>query len=335
MKNIIDSIRLQINERLNSPLSGSFVLAWVCWNHRFLVVLFSALPVDKKFEFVDSNIFVTNWGIWLHCLIGPLLTAILFIYLYPVISKHFYAYWLRQQLKLKVLRDNIEGATLLTREESHAIRLEIIKTREEYEETIHRQAAEIEALKKNSTNTDQVKNREDQLQLRKQLEEVMARQSNETENLKAQLHDILKRQHEVPISAEQEQKRQQEFILQQKKLDDIMDRQQHEMEALRAQLSEVMRRQSDDSTKPSDKTRTVEKGTLTLIELLTKNGGRLNQTFVLQEFSKQFKDSNVRVQYYVDEAVRLNLIRMQYRNNTLYYELTEEGRRLAVQLKYA
>jgi hypothetical protein len=66
----------------------------------------------------------------------PCFDSNFFIYLYPIISKHFYGYWLRQQQKLKELRDKIEDATLLTREESHAIRLEIINARDEYEKTI-------------------------------------------------------------------------------------------------------------------------------------------------------------------------------------------------------
>lgn len=154
MKEILNSLRLQINERLNSPLFGSFIIAWVCWNHRLLFVLFSSQPVEKRFEFIDSQIYATGWNVWNNGVIKPVLSAILFIYLYPIISKHFYAYWLKRQVELKELRDNIESATLLTREESRAFRMAMIKIREEYEETINRQAAEIEALKKNSTDNE-------------------------------------------------------------------------------------------------------------------------------------------------------------------------------------
>jgi hypothetical protein len=167
MKDIFDSIRLQIYERLSSPLFGSFVAAWVGWNYRFLFVMFSGLPVDKKFEFVDSRLYVTGWDIWSRGIIEPTLTAILFIYLYPIISRHFYGYWLKKNVELKKLRDDIENTALLTREESYAMRMEMIKAGEKYEETIRRQAAEIEALKKSSTRAESSQLREKASQLDK------------------------------------------------------------------------------------------------------------------------------------------------------------------------
>jgi hypothetical protein len=114
---------------------------------------------------------------------GPCFDSNSFIYLYPIISKHFYGYWLRQQKKLKELRDKIEDATLLTREESNAIRLEIINARDDYEKTINRQAGEIEALKENSKNIDQDGRRVDEVDFRKHLEEIVTRQSHETDAL--------------------------------------------------------------------------------------------------------------------------------------------------------
>lgn len=150
MKEILNSVRLQINERLNSPLFGSFFVAWVGWNHRLLFVLFSSQPVEKRFEFIDTQIYPTAWVVWNDGIIKPVLSAILFIYLYPIISKHFYGYWLKKQVELKTLRDGIESATLLTLEESRSFRMAMIKIREEYEGTINRLAAELDALKKNS-----------------------------------------------------------------------------------------------------------------------------------------------------------------------------------------
>jgi hypothetical protein len=135
MKNIIESVRLQIYERLSSPLFGSFVISWAGWNYRFLFVLLSSLPIEKRFEFIDGHIYTAWWEILNDCIIKPALTAILFVLLYPRISKFFYKDWLQRQVETKELRDEIEKATLLTREESQAIRLEIIKTRDEYQQT--------------------------------------------------------------------------------------------------------------------------------------------------------------------------------------------------------
>ena len=83
MKSVIDSIRLQLNERLNSPLFASFVLAWICWNHRFLTVLFSNLPVKERFELIDKQIYVSFWDKWGNGVLFPLVTSLLFILVYP------------------------------------------------------------------------------------------------------------------------------------------------------------------------------------------------------------------------------------------------------------
>jgi hypothetical protein len=154
MKEIFNSLQLQINDRLSSPLFGSFIVAWVSWNNRLLFVLFSNQPVEKRFDFIDKQIYPTAWDVWNSGVIKPTLSAILFIYLYPIISKHFYGYWLKRQVELKKLRDTIESAALLTVEESRAFRMAMIKIREEYESTINRQAAEIEALRKNSPDNE-------------------------------------------------------------------------------------------------------------------------------------------------------------------------------------
>src|SRR4051812_5718839 len=35
MKDFLDSLRSQIGDRINSPIFGSFVITWLCWNHQY------------------------------------------------------------------------------------------------------------------------------------------------------------------------------------------------------------------------------------------------------------------------------------------------------------
>jgi hypothetical protein len=134
----------------NSPLFGSFVIAWLCWNHRFVVVLFSSLPIDQRLEFIDKHIYVDHWDKWEQGLLYPLATAVLFILIYPYPAKFFYGYWLKRQRELKQLRDKIEDASLLTLEDSRKIRMALLNNEVEYEDRIRRQAEEIEGLWSNS-----------------------------------------------------------------------------------------------------------------------------------------------------------------------------------------
>jgi hypothetical protein len=146
MKELIDSIRLQIYERLSSPLFGSLVLAWLGWNYRLVTVMVSNLPVEKKFEFIDTKLYVTAWDCWGKALGFPLLTALLFILVYPHPAKWVFGYWHRRQQEQKKLRDKIEGATLLTEQESIAIRKELYGRQAEHGAEIAKLQKQIEDL---------------------------------------------------------------------------------------------------------------------------------------------------------------------------------------------
>jgi hypothetical protein len=147
MKEIIDSIRLQIHERLSSPLFGSLLLAWIGWNHRFLTVLFSNLPVKERFDIIDNQLYATDWDKWGKALVCPVVTALLFILVYPYPAKWLYGYWHRRQREQKEIRDQIEAATLLTVEESLTIRKEVYRIQVERDETIRRLQSENRSLR--------------------------------------------------------------------------------------------------------------------------------------------------------------------------------------------
>ena len=148
MKSLIDSIRFQVYERLNSPLFGAFALSWAGWNYRFIFVLFfSDLKVVDKFNYIDSVLYSTKWSLWSFCLVYPAVTASVFILVYPIVSRGFYSYWLKRQREQKEMRDKIEDAILLTQEESRDIRLQMIKVEESYKETISRLSKENDLLR--------------------------------------------------------------------------------------------------------------------------------------------------------------------------------------------
>lgn len=152
MKEILNSIRMQLLERLNSPLSGAFVISWICWNYRMLFVLFSSLPVNDRFTFIDTVLYKTPNDRWLMFLLYPAGTAAAFILFYPFLSQAVFWYWHKQkEMRLKAIRDRIENATLLTLEESREVRLLVATKQVEYEETITRQSRELETLKKSLT----------------------------------------------------------------------------------------------------------------------------------------------------------------------------------------
>lgn len=147
MKDLIDSIRLQVYQRMSSPLFGSFVIAWVCWNHRYLFILFSGEPIQTRLQLAHMLVYPDESVLWLRAVVWPLVSSVAFILIYPYPSKWLFKYWHKKQIELKKLRDEIEGETLLTKEESRKITRDMVAIREKYEEQVERLAREVDALK--------------------------------------------------------------------------------------------------------------------------------------------------------------------------------------------
>ncbi|MBU1512426.1 hypothetical protein KKD52_18895 [Myxococcota bacterium] len=147
MIDLVKQLRSQIKERAASPLLATFVISWVLWNYRFLVILFSDASISQIFDLIDTQHFNSGLTVFCRGVLYPLLTTIVYIYLYPYPAKYVYSYTARKQKELHELKQKIEDQTPLTLEESRAIRYERFKVEEEYQERLNRKDEEIRRLK--------------------------------------------------------------------------------------------------------------------------------------------------------------------------------------------
>jgi len=108
-------LKLQILERLYNPLTGSLVTSWLIRNYRLPTVLFSIMSIEN--HFIDKTLYLNSWAPWSHELLGRLGCALLYICISPFPSRWISGFWLRRQNGAKKQRDEIDGASLLTREE--------------------------------------------------------------------------------------------------------------------------------------------------------------------------------------------------------------------------
>jgi hypothetical protein len=159
MKDFFDSIRQQIGDRMGSPLFGSFAIAWLCWNHQYLVILVSDLPVTYRFTLAGEIVYAAPWGIdprWgvlLKGIIWPGLSSLAYIIVYPHISKKLLEYWDTRQSEIENLRKTAQKKRLLTSEEGEAIILRSLEERERFAKQLAAQSAEVEAVRKASVNS--------------------------------------------------------------------------------------------------------------------------------------------------------------------------------------
>ena len=121
LKEILDSAKSNLTDRLSSPLLGSFVISWCLWNWKFLVILFSDAGVTRTFELTEAVSFPDSYAALCNGLLYPVLTSLIYVFLYPFPARFAYGFILRQNRKSNQLRQNIAKETLLTVEESHRL----------------------------------------------------------------------------------------------------------------------------------------------------------------------------------------------------------------------
>ncbi len=141
------TIKAMLYERISSPLLGTFVLSWCLWNYRFLIIIFSTIPVSDKFNLIDAIIFPSQKIALLKGMAYPLMTTAFFIYVYPYPAKKVYEFWRARQKDLKEARQRIEDEEPLTREEATMIRSEMYRMTKEHQEEITKRDAEIERIR--------------------------------------------------------------------------------------------------------------------------------------------------------------------------------------------
>lgn len=80
MKDLIKDILETSRDRIKTPITGSFALAFILWNWRpILILLFSGKSIEKKIDLIDKH----HCDVWV--LLAPLLIAIGYIVLIPYI----------------------------------------------------------------------------------------------------------------------------------------------------------------------------------------------------------------------------------------------------------
>lgn len=147
MTDFIESLTGQIKHRLSSPIFGSFIIAWVCWNYQFIIVVFSSTEIQERLKLARAPYTDGSAGFWL--LIGfPLLSAVAYIILYPLFSRPLLLYWEWQNRVLDERLTEAQKKRRLTEEESQKLILLMREQRTEFQEALARVEAENTALSK-------------------------------------------------------------------------------------------------------------------------------------------------------------------------------------------
>lgn len=147
ISDISKSIKAVLYERISSPLFGSFFVSWFLWNYKTILIILSSLDVKKKISYIENCIYPDISELFIHGFLGPFLSSVIFILIYPIPAKWVYRYWSNRQKELKEVKQQIEDKTPLTIEESREIRRELLNLESEHEIELDKKITEIDRLK--------------------------------------------------------------------------------------------------------------------------------------------------------------------------------------------
>lgn len=147
IEDVSKSIKSSMYERATSPLFGAFFISWALWNYKTILALFSSMKVKEKISYIENDIYSSEWSLLLEGSGYPLISAVLFILIYPFPARWIYKYWNNQQKALKEIKQTIEDDTPLTLDESRQIRRELLRLESSYDDEIARKNSEIDRLK--------------------------------------------------------------------------------------------------------------------------------------------------------------------------------------------
>lgn len=101
-----------LSDRFLQPLSAALLLSWSVWNYKIIMILISFDSIETKFKNVDlvhsgvvfSVISFQIESYWWYGFFLPVLSALLFIYVYPFAANHALEYTLGVQEKINIVK---------------------------------------------------------------------------------------------------------------------------------------------------------------------------------------------------------------------------------------
>lgn len=165
MQDILTSIKAYLYDRAVSPLTGAFFSAWVLWNYRFFLILFSSTPPspEEKFLLIDHHfknihLKISNYeifinGTFFNGALIPALLAISYIYIYPFLAKPVYEHSLKKQKELMSIKQEQENQRLLSVEESRELYRRLAQMQSKHQEEVDHFNNQISSLSLQLENT--------------------------------------------------------------------------------------------------------------------------------------------------------------------------------------
>ena len=147
IKELFGELKLNLYERLSSPLMPSFIVSWMVVNYKLIVTIFSEGSFETKFDYIDSHLYSSQPCFWLLTLIYPLLGSLIYIFVLPYPARFVFGFSLNRKIELRQMKLTKEKATLLSQEDSNKLRLDNFELRRSIESLRRESEDEISLLR--------------------------------------------------------------------------------------------------------------------------------------------------------------------------------------------
>lgn len=132
-KDIWNSLRLSVIDRLGNPLLGSFCIAWAAWNFRILVIVLGSGDWKPKLDYIDK-VLMRSQSDWLvHGYLIPLAFAIAWIFVLPYVFRRVLVFHREQAATTAKAVMIAEGKQPIGAEEANKLRMKIREAGDSWE----------------------------------------------------------------------------------------------------------------------------------------------------------------------------------------------------------
>lgn len=151
MNETLGGFREFVNERLGSPLLGTYLVSWPVCNFKVILYIFSDIKVEEKIQAIDSILF-SSLEAMQHSFGIPLIIALGYVFLlpFPTTVASVFTLWVNHFNRR--LKQVIESQSLLSKEEAKMIIANSSRKEDELEDKISRRDQQIERLNQMLTN---------------------------------------------------------------------------------------------------------------------------------------------------------------------------------------
>ena len=157
MEDILKSIKAFLYDRASSPLFGAFIISWIAWNYRFIVILLSDEKHISKFKDIDT--YINSYTVvipWTEITIGfyvgsgivfPLLTALSYIYLYPYVAEPIYSFHLKKQKNITRLKKEANDSRIIDENDARELFKKLADMQSKYDTDIGTYQKQVDSLR--------------------------------------------------------------------------------------------------------------------------------------------------------------------------------------------